>query len=82
MSGTGLRENQRRGLVWLLVGMTLLLVVAANGHLVYVAVTSEPGCVEHRRPGETAGTRGFSAARSACVSPATSYAVAREGGKR
>ena len=45
----------------------LLVVVGANAHLLYVAVTSQPDCVAHGRPGETAASSGsFSAATSAC----------------
>ena len=45
----------------------LLVVVGANAHLLYVAVTSQPDCVAHVRPGETAASSGsFSAATSAC----------------
>jgi hypothetical protein len=36
-------------LVWVLVPAILLLVVGANAHLVYVAVQSQPDCVEHSR---------------------------------
>ena len=43
----------------------LLVFFAANAHLVYVAVTSQPDCVDHLRPGEHATGR-FSAAKSAC----------------
>ena len=53
-----------RWLAWVLVPLVLLLVVGANAHLVYVAVQSQPGCVEHVKvAGEGAGYR---AARSAC----------------
>jgi hypothetical protein len=50
--------------IWSLVGAGLLLVGAANAHLVYVALTSQPACVAHLRPGESGG---LSAARSACT---------------
>ena len=36
--------------LWLFVGLALLLVAIANGHLVYVAITSEPACVDSRAP--------------------------------
>lgn len=56
---------KRKAAVWLLVGFGLLLLAAANWHLVYVAITSQPDCVAHVRQGE--GTQGrFSAARSSC----------------
>jgi hypothetical protein len=60
------RLGRRNAAVWFLVGAGLLLVAAANAHLVYVAMTSQPDCVTHIRPGESAETGSFSAARSAC----------------
>ena len=59
----------RRGRVsmWLLVIAGLLLVLGANWHLVYVAVTSQPDCVTHVRTGAGDAARGsFSAAQSSC----------------
>jgi hypothetical protein len=51
-------------LAWVLVPAILLLVVGANAHLVYVAVQSQPGCVEHP---QTAGEGPFyRAAKPAC----------------
>jgi hypothetical protein len=59
---------KRKGAIWLLVGLTLLLLVVANGHLVYVAMTSQPDCVAHIRHGEGNGAHErFSAARSSCT---------------
>jgi hypothetical protein len=52
----------RRWSIWLVVTGLLLLVVAANAHLVYVAVTSQPECVDR------AGV--FQAAKSSCPSGA------------
>ena len=53
--------------IWLLVAAGLFLIIGANMHLVYVAVTSQPECVAHLRPGEDGAQRGsFSAAQSAC----------------
>ena len=50
---------------WLLVAAVLLVVAAANAHLVYVAVASQPGCVAHlKEAGSKAGA--FRAAKSAC----------------
>ncbi|MGE0652495.1 MAG: hypothetical protein AB7P12_12200 [Alphaproteobacteria bacterium] len=43
----------------------LLMVIAANVHLVYVAMSSQPDCVEHiRAAGDAPGT--FRAARPSC----------------
>ena len=54
--------------IWLLVGMGLVALVTANGHLFYVAVTSQPDCVAHVRPGEGSGLHSrFSAAKSSCT---------------
>jgi hypothetical protein len=50
--------------VWLLVPAGLLLVAAANAHLVYVAVTSQPDCVPHLKEAGTGGS--YRAAKSAC----------------
>ncbi|MCO5163989.1 MAG: hypothetical protein M9939_23035 [Mesorhizobium sp.] len=49
---------------WLLVPAGLLLVAAANAHLVYVAVTSQPECVPHLKEAGTGGS--YRAAKSAC----------------
>jgi len=54
--------------ILLLVGLGLLLLVGANAHLVYVAVTSQPDCVAHIRHGDGDAARDrFSAARSSCL---------------
>lgn len=56
-----------RILVGLLVAAGLLVIALANTHLVYVAVKSQPDCVEHVKPGAGHdGNTGFSAAKSAC----------------
>ncbi len=52
----------RRATIWLGVAGLLLLVAAANAHLVFVAVTSQPECVDK------AGA--FHAAASTCPSGA------------
>lgn len=52
-------------LAWLLVAAMLLVVVAANAHLVYVAVASQPDCVAHlKEAGSQAGE--YRAAKPAC----------------
>ena len=67
MRGSPARATSRRkAAIWLAVAAGLLLVVEANGHLVYVAATSQPDCVDHVRQGEVGTQAGFSAARSAC----------------
>lgn len=34
-------------LAWVLVPAGLLLVIGANAHLLYMAIQSHPGCLEH-----------------------------------
>lgn len=70
MSGSKLMGAiQRNSVLWALIAAGLLVVAAANGHLVYVAVTSQPDCVSHVRLGQAHTDSGsFSAARSACAS--------------
>ena len=53
---------------WLLFAATgAILLVAANAHLVFVAITSQPGCVSHQKPGgDPAQSSGYGAARSSC----------------
>ncbi|MAM93455.1 MAG: hypothetical protein CMI61_02260 [Parvibaculum sp.] len=64
---TGRREKTRRStllFVWVLIPVALLLFVAANTHLVYVAYESRPDCVPHLKEAGNEGT--FRAAKSAC----------------
>ncbi len=52
-------------LSWFLAAAVLLVVVAANAHLVYVAVASQPDCVAHlKEAGSQAGA--YRAAKPAC----------------
>lgn len=54
-------------LVGLAVAVGALLLVLANTHLVYVAVTSQPECVAHPKGGGGVSEAGsFSAAKPAC----------------
>jgi hypothetical protein len=55
-------------MVWLGVGAGLLVLALANAHLVYIAFSSEPGCVPHMKQiGTTSGVgASFRAAKSAC----------------
>jgi hypothetical protein len=63
---------QRRPRTRLLVGLSVLgglvLFAGANAHLLYVALTSQPDCVDHVRERDASGGA-FRAAKSAC-SPA------------
>ena len=52
-------------LAWSLAAAVLLVVAAANAHLVYVAVESQPECVAHLKAvGSQAGE--YRAAKPAC----------------
>ena len=46
-------------------GAALALLAAANGHLVYVALSSQPDCVPHAKVPQS-GDGGFRAARPSC----------------
>ena len=54
-----------RTVIGLSVLAALLLLAGANAHLVFVAVTSQPDCVDHVRQGD-AGQGTFRAAKSSC----------------
>lgn len=61
------RPSKTKYAIWLAVSAGLLLVAAANYHLVYVAIASQPDCVEHVRAGQGSAERGqFAAAKSSC----------------
>jgi hypothetical protein len=57
---------RRNTVLWLAVFAGVLLIVAANGHLVYVAATSQPACVPHLRQSDSQADR-FRAAVSSCA---------------
>jgi len=66
--------------LWLSVGAGLLLLAGANAHLLYIAVTSQPVCVEHVRSGDGDARSGaFGAAGSACTPPGTGDQDLRRG---
>ncbi len=60
-------RTKRKAAVWIAIGLGVLFLVAANGHLVYVAVTSQPACVDHVRQGDLDNAKNrFRAAKSSC----------------
>lgn len=59
------RRPGRRLALWGLIAAGVLLLVAANAHLVYVAVMSQPDCVPHAKEVGVDGAP-LRAARSAC----------------
>ena len=71
MSGLALPsepERRRPVRLWLWIALVAVVVLTANAHLIYVAVSSQPPCVTHIRQGEGSADRGrFSAAESSCT---------------
>ena len=68
VTGAATRQIRTRTILWLAIGAGLLLLLIANSHLVYIAITSQPDCVAHVRQGEGSAKDGrFSAARSSCT---------------
>ena len=64
---TEARQRKRIVWLWLLSAAGVAALLAANAHLVYVAMSSQPACVAHVRPGDGSADRGaFSAAQSSC----------------
>lgn len=58
--------RSRRFFIGLALG-ALLVVLLANAHLVYVAVRSQPTCVDHlKERADTLSPNAFRAARSSC----------------
>lgn len=51
--------------IYISIAAAVLLLVLANAHLVYVAITSQPDCVTHLK-GSGEATGNFRAARSSC----------------
>lgn len=68
MSGAAVARGMSRGrlLLWSAIAAGILLVVGANVHMLYVALTSQPDCVTHRKLGSGDG-QAYSAAQSACA---------------
>ena len=56
----------RRTIVVGAVAVALLVVVLANVHLVYAAMTSQPDCIAHVKPGIGGENGAYSAAQSSC----------------
>ena len=68
VTGAAAKPIRTKVVVWAAVGAGLLLLLIANSHLVYIAITSQPDCVAHVRQGEGSAKDGrFSAARSSCT---------------
>lgn len=48
-----------------LAALSCLLLLGANAHFIYVAYSTQPDCVTHKKSGATP-EKGFSAAKSSC----------------
>jgi len=61
------RSGRRRAsiIAGIVCAVVVLVLLAANGRLLYVAIQSQPECVPHVKPGVTAPDRP-SAAQSGC----------------
>lgn len=70
------RGRRSRTAIWWLVAAGLALVIGANAHLLYVATSSEPGCVAHVRSGDSEPGGPFSAADSSCTPQPTGHGAA------
>jgi len=59
------RTRAGRVLIYLAVVVATLVVIGANAHLLFAAITSQPDCIDHLQVGH--GQQGaFGAANSAC----------------
>jgi hypothetical protein len=64
-----IRRFRTRTVIGLSLLAALLVLAGANAHLVYVAMTSQPDCVDHVREGDANKGQvqgAFRAAKSAC----------------
>jgi hypothetical protein len=69
MSALPLRRVRTRTVVGFSLLAAVLLLAGANAHLLYVAVTSQPECVDHAREGDANKGQvqgSFRAAKSSC----------------
>ena len=62
---TGTRRKRIKIAVVIIVSAGIAVFAAANAHLVYVAVTSQPECVPHGKAGAPTGGP-LQAAKSSC----------------
>jgi hypothetical protein len=68
MTGLAARRPKTKTLIWLAVAASVLLLVVANAHFVYVAFSSQPDCIDHIKRGVAVAAPGqFSAASSSCT---------------
>lgn len=68
MSTAAMKPVNAKFWVWMAVTAGLLLVLMANVHMVYVAFSSQPDCIDHVKRGASVAEAGtFSAASSSCT---------------
>jgi hypothetical protein len=65
MNTSGRKRLRIPQAVWLLIPAAVLFFAWANAHLIYVAFSSQPECVDHLKAPEP-GTGRFRAANSDC----------------
>lgn len=62
MTALGERRLSWRLFAYVLAALCVAVLIAANAHLIYVAVTSQPDCVPHQKGNDNL----YRAANSAC----------------
>lgn len=68
MSAAAMKQVNAKFWIWMAVAAGLLLVLTANAHMVYVAFSSQPDCIDHIKRGTSVVEAGkFSAASSSCT---------------
>lgn len=68
MTAAAMKRVNAKFWIWTAVAAGLLLVLMANAHMVYVAFSSQPDCIDHVRRGTSVAEAGkFSAASSSCT---------------
>ena len=68
MSAAAMKQVNAKFWIWMAVAAALLLVLMANAHMVYVAFSSQPDCIDHVKRGASVAEAGkFSAASSSCT---------------
>jgi len=60
------RRSRAKMMGVLVLAVTALVFLAANAHLLYVALDSQPPCVDHVKVGTPGAGAGVTAAESAC----------------
>jgi hypothetical protein len=68
MNAAAMKHVNAKFWIWTAVAAGLLLVLMANAHMVYMAFSSQPDCIDHVKRGASVAEAGqFSAASSSCT---------------